>query len=134
MAIKKVQRKDIIPPKKEENPIHPIIAFVNDVRMIASFWLRSGDFSSANNFVAFLESILANFGTKKVGLLRLDSGFFQIDVFDYLESKSLNYIISAKFTHPIQRLIDKQDAWLKVDDGIEIKALFCKIFMLVRLL
>ena len=30
------------------------------------------------------------------------------------------YIVAARFTHPIQHLIDKQDFWVKVDDGIEI--------------
>ena len=37
---------------------------------------------------------------------------------DYLELKTLQYIIAAKFTHPIQHLIDRQDFWIKVDEGI----------------
>ena len=39
---------------------------------------------------------------------------------DSLEEKFLPYIVAARFTHPIQHLIDKQDFWLKVDNGIEI--------------
>ncbi len=113
-------KKGYNPIKRGRNSHHPIIAFVNDVRMVANFWLRSGNTSSANNFVAFLENTLANFGDKKVGLVRIDSGFFQKEILDYLEQKQLNYIVAAKFTHPIQRLIDKQEAWLRVDDGIEI--------------
>ena len=108
------------PKKKGRNSHHPIIAFVNDVKMVANFWLRSGDTGSAHNFIGFLEETLAVFGNKKVGLVRLDSGFCQNEIMDYLESKSLNYIIAARFTHPVQRLIDKQDFWIKVDDGIEI--------------
>ena len=50
----------------------------------------------------------------------MDSGFFQKDIMDYLELKTLQYIIAAKFTHPIQHLIDQQDFWIKVDEGIEI--------------
>ncbi len=113
-------KKGYNPIKRGRNSHHPIIAFVNDVRMVANFWLRSGNTSSANNFVAFLENTLANFGDKKVGLVRIDSGFFQKEILDYLEQKQLNYIVAAKFTHPIQRLIDKQEAWLRVDNGIEI--------------
>jgi len=64
------------PKKKGRNSHHPIIAFVNDVKMVANFWLRSGNSSSANNFVGFLEDTLSVFGDKKVGLVRLDSGFF----------------------------------------------------------
>ena len=108
------------PKKKGRNSHHPIIAFVNDVKMVANFWLRSGNSSSANNFVGFLEDTLSVFGDKKVGLVRLDSGFFSKDIMDYLEQKQLKYIVAAKFTHPIQHLIDKQDFWIQVDDGVEI--------------
>lgn len=50
----------------------------------------------------------------------MDSGFFQSDILDYLEARETDYIIAAKFTHPIQRLIIDNKAWLRVDDGIEI--------------
>ena len=113
-------KKGYNPKKKGRKSHHPIIAFVNDVRMVANFWLRSGNSSSANNFIGFLEDTLSKFGDKKVGLIRLDSGFFQNDIMDYLEGKSMNYIIAAKFTHPVQRLIDRQDFWLAVDEGIEV--------------
>lgn len=113
-------KKGYNPKKKGRKSHHPIIAFVNDVRMVANFWLRSGNTSSANNFIGFLEETLSVFGNKKVGLVRLDSGFFQNDILQYLEEKSLNYIVAARFTHPIQQLIDKQDAWLGIDEGIEI--------------
>lgn len=113
-------KKGYNPGKRGRKSHHPIIAFVNDVRMVANFWLRSGDASSANNFVGFLENTLANFGSKKVGMIRLDSGFFIQEVMDYLESKAMNYIVAAKFTHPIQRLIGQQEAWLAIEKGIEI--------------
>ncbi|MDR0305095.1 MAG: transposase [Chitinispirillales bacterium] len=55
---------------------HPLIAFVADVDMVANFWLRPGDSHSNNNFQAFLEETLSHFSNKKIGLLRLDSGFY----------------------------------------------------------
>ncbi|WP_375605130.1 hypothetical protein [Flavobacterium davisii] len=91
--------------------------------MVTNFWLRSGDSSSANNFVGFLEDTMSNFGTKKVGLVRLDSGFFQKDILDYLEQKALNYIVAVRFTHPIQNLINKQDLWISVIIGIKTEEL-----------
>ncbi len=106
--------------KRGRKSHHPIIAFVNELRMVANFWLRSGDTSSATNFIPFLENTLANFGNKKVGLVRLDSGFCQKSVMDYLEEKQLQYIVAAKFTKPIQHLIDGTQVWIKVDDDIEI--------------
>jgi hypothetical protein len=108
------------PNKRGRSSHHPIIAFVNDVKLVANFWLRSGNTASATNFIGFLEETLLNFGDKKVGLVRLDSGFFQKDIMDYLELKKLQYIIAAKFTYPIQHLINQQDLWMKVGDGIEI--------------
>lgn len=113
-------KKGYNPKKRGRNSHHPIIAFVNEVKMVANFWLRSGNTSSANNFIGFLEETLSVFGTKKVGMVRLDSGFCQKDIFEHLEQKALKYIVAAKFTHPVQHLIDKQDTWLMVDQGIEI--------------
>jgi len=63
--------------KRSRNSNHPIIAFVNDIRMVANFWLRSGNTSSANNFISFLEDSLSNLGNKTVGLICLYSGFYQ---------------------------------------------------------
>ena len=113
-------KKGYNPKKKDRLSHHPIIAFVNEVKMVANFWLRSGDSSSANNFVGFLAETLSNFGDKTVGLIRLDSGFCQKEVLDYLEQNTLDYIVAAKFTHPIQHLIYSYQAWVSVDDGIEI--------------
>lgn len=113
-------KKGYNPRKKGRVSHHPLIAFVGELRMVANFWLRSGNSSSANNFVSFLTETLSIFGDKKVGLVRLDSGFCQKDVLDYLEQQKLNYIIAARFLHPIQRLIDKQQSWIAIDDGVEI--------------
>jgi len=55
-----------------------------------------------------------------VSLIRLDSGFFNADILDYLETKPMDYIIAAKFTQPIQRLIQDSKNWIVLDTGIEI--------------
>jgi hypothetical protein len=113
-------KKGYNPNKRGRLSHHPLIAFVNDVRLVANMWLRSGNSSSANNFLSFLEDTLSKCGDKKVGLIRLDSGFFQQDILNYLEEKRLNYIVAAKFNQPIQRFIHNQKGWLRLDDGIEI--------------
>jgi hypothetical protein len=113
-------KKGYNPTKRGRASHHPIIAFVNDVKLVANCWLRSGNSSSANNFISFLEDTLAKFGDKKVGLVRLDSGFCQHELMSYMEEKNVAYIVAAKFTHPIQHLINKQELWIQVDDGIEI--------------
>lgn len=51
-------RKGYNPMKKGRKSHHPLIAFVSDVNLVANMWLRSGDTSSANNFLSFLEDTL----------------------------------------------------------------------------
>ena len=58
--------------------------------------------------------------TKKVSLVRLDSGFCSNEIMHYLEEKPLNYIIAAKFYHPIQRLIAGTEHWILLDERMEI--------------
>ncbi len=83
-------------------------------------WLRSGDTSSANNFPGFLEDTLSKLKNKTVSLIRLDSGFFQANILDYLEEKIMDYVVAVKFTSPIQKLIAKNNNWILLDTGIEI--------------
>ena len=101
---------------------HPIIAFVADAEMIANFWLRSGDAHTANNFKSFLEETLSFFEEKKIGLLRLDSGFYDKNIFSYLEQEGtkIDYIVAVPMYVTIQRKIAAQKTWLILDNGIEI--------------
>jgi len=115
-------KKGYNPQKKGRLSHHPLIAFVNDLRLVVNFWLRSGDTASSSNFLSFLENTLEKLENKKVSLVRLDSGFCSHEIMSYLETRDnpLKYIIAAKFYHPIQRLIAGNENWLFLDDGIEI--------------
>ncbi|PZR05249.1 MAG: transposase [Flavobacterium psychrophilum] len=108
-------------PSKRGRPSHnPLIAFVADVKLVANMWLRSGDTSSSNNFLSFLEDTLSKLKNKTIGLIRLDSGFCSHAIFNYLEQKGIDYIVAAKFYQPVQQIISKQQAWVIIADGIEI--------------
>jgi hypothetical protein len=101
---------------------HPILAFVSDIEMVANFWLRSGSAHTSNNFFAFLEETLSFFEDKKIGLLRLDSGFYDGKIFSYLEesSRAIDYITAVPMYVTVQRKIAGQRTWLLIEDGIEI--------------
>lgn len=101
---------------------HPIMAFIADIEMVANFWLRPGDAHTANNFKAFLEETLSFAGDKKIGLLRLDSGFYSKDIFEFLENRDtpIDYITAVPMYEIIQRKIAARGSWLKIEDGIEI--------------
>jgi hypothetical protein len=114
-------KKGYNPAKRGRSSHHPLIAFIADVKLVANMWLRSGNTSSANNFLSFLEDTLSKLKNKTISLIRLDSGFFNAEILDYLEdTKSMDYIVAAKFTHPLQRLIHDSKNWIVLDTGIEI--------------
>lgn len=113
-------KKGYNPTKKGRSSHHPLIAFIADVKLVANMWLRSGDTSSANNFLSFLEDTLSKLKNKTISLIRLDSGFYQSNILDYLESKVMDYIVAVKFTQPIQRMIHDSINWIVLDTGIEI--------------
>ena len=81
---------------------HPLLAFVSEFRMIANFWLRPGNTSASGGFLSFLEDTLEKLSGKKVGLIRMDSGFFSNQIMSYLEEKDLNYIIACRFNNRIK--------------------------------
>ncbi len=106
--------------KPGRNSHHPLMAFVSDCRMIANCWLRPGNTSASNNFLNFLEDTLSKLADKKVGLIRADSGFYSKDIFEYMETRDLNYIIATKFYRPIKWKLAQHTTWLTLDDGLEI--------------
>jgi hypothetical protein len=113
-------KKGYNPSKRGRSSHHPLIAFIAEVKLVANMWLRSGNTSSANNFLSFLEDTLSKLKNKTIGLIRLDSGFFQSNILDYLEEKIMNYVVAVKFSQPIQRLIHSCENWIILDTGIEI--------------
>ena len=70
------------PQKPGRNSHHPLLAFVDECKMIANFWLRSGNAYTTNNFLSFLQDTMDRLKGKKVSLLRADSGFYGREIFD----------------------------------------------------
>ena len=108
-------------PKRPGRPSHhPLLAFVSDVRMIASYWLRPGNTVANTNCLAFLEDTLSRLENKTVGLVRMDSGFFTKEILDFLEYKNLHYIIAYRFNNRIKYSLTHEHAWVEVANGLEI--------------
>jgi len=110
------------PKKPGRKSHHPLMGFISECRMVANFWLRSGDSYTANNFKAFLEETISILKNKTIGLMRADSGFYDKEILEYLENREtpINYIIAAKFYHPLKIAIASQSVWWQLDNGIEI--------------
>jgi hypothetical protein len=86
--------------------------------------LRSGNSGSANGCVEFLKQALTVLPDgQRLGLVRADSGFFEKRLLEYLESQDLPYIIVARLTAVVRKLVVHQipaTAWRVVARGIEV--------------
>lgn len=118
----KGSKKGYNPKKPGRNSHHPLIAFIEETKMVANFWLRSGDAYTSNNLQGFLADTIEKLNGKKIGLFRADSGFYGKEVFEYLEEHPLigNYIIAARQYRPIQQKIASHSLWMKVGKGVEV--------------
>jgi hypothetical protein len=112
-------------PKKPGRPSHhPLVAFLSEARKVLWAVLRSGNSRSANGCVEFLRQALAVLPAEhKVALVRADAGFFEKRFLEFLESRELPYIIVAKLTPIIRRIVlhsIAQQNWRPIGPGIEV--------------
>jgi hypothetical protein len=81
--------------------LHPLIAVLEEAKLVVGFWLRPGNASCANNVVAFTLDLLANLPAWiRLRLVRADSGFCVPEWLDLLEVKKLSYIVVARLLQP----------------------------------
>src|SRR5512135_344280 len=112
-------------PKKPGRPSHhPLVAFLAEGRRLLWAVLRSGNSGSANGGVEFLKQALTVLPDgQRIGLVRADAGFFDKRLLEYLESQELPYIIVARLTRIVRRLVVHQlpsPSWRAVARGIEV--------------
>jgi len=112
-------------PKKPGRPSHhPLVAFLAEGRRLLWATLRSGNSGSANGCVEFLKQALTVLPDgQQIGLVRADSGFFEKRLLEYLESQDLPYIIVARLTRVVRKLVIHQlpsTSWRTVARGIEV--------------
>ena len=112
-------------PKKPGRPSHhPLVAFLAERRRLLWATLRSGNSGSANGSVEFLKQALTVLPAgNRIGLVRADSGFFEKRLLEYLESRELPYIIVARLTAVVRKLVVHRlpsSAWRAVARGVEV--------------
>lgn len=108
------------PKKRGRASHHPLFAFVADLRMVANCWLRSGDTSSSNSCIHFLEETFTILQGKVVGLFRADSGFCSEKIFSFLETREtpIPYVIAGRMHAVLQQKIKDIKAWNALGEGI----------------
>jgi hypothetical protein len=86
--------------------------------------LRSGNSGSANGCVEFLKQALTVLPQgHRIGLVRADAGFFEKRLLEYLESQQLPYIVVARLTAVVRKLVIHQiplRTWRVVARGVEV--------------
>ncbi len=86
--------------------------------MVANCWNRSGNTSSSNNCIAFLDETFEILKGKKIKLFRADNGFCSQNILKYLEEKNISYVVSGKLYSNIQLVIHYQKEWTPIGVGI----------------
>ena len=119
-------KKGYNPKKPGRNSHHPLFAFVNDIRMVANCWNRSGNTGSSSNCIHFLEETFAILKNKKVGLFRADSGFCTSAILDFIEDKKMAYVMSCKLYARLQSEIYQITRWTAIGEGLWISEISYK--------
>jgi hypothetical protein len=106
-------------------PCHrPLIAGLAQAKVIANYWLRSGNSACVNGAAEFLRQTVTSLPKHiRVGLVRGDAGFGDASVQTACEALGLEYIFVAKLTQKVQMLCRHGDEhWRKTDlAGLEVQ-------------
>ena len=94
-------------PQKWGRPsYHPLLCFNGITK---DFWhgeLRPGDTHTATGTVELLEAVFVKLPPSvKVVIIRADKGFYDHETIEHLESKKALFVIVAKLTAPVKRII-----------------------------
>ena len=97
---------------------HPLIAFCDDIKMVINAWMRTGNSNSSTEMKGFLDELMQIVDRERIGLIRMDSGFYSSKIMNKLESYStpINYIIKARMTTRLREAIYGIKHWHKPND------------------
>lgn len=109
------------PNKRGRNSHHPLMAFVSQTRMVANTWLRPGNTADNSSCKAFMqETFNEALKGKRIGLVRADSGFYNEELLDYLETEKHNYIMAVRMYSNVKRAVWGLDQWVNLSKGIDL--------------
>jgi len=92
--------------------LHPLLAVLEEAKLVAGFWLRAGNASCASNVLAFTLDLLDYLPSFiRLRVVRADSGFCVAEWLALLEGLALRYIVVARLLQPLQRLLRQDLIW-----------------------
>lgn len=92
--------------------LHPLLAVIAEVRLVAQLWLRSGNSTCGSNVTAFFLDLWENLPRQiRLRGVRADSGFCLPELLCLWEELALPYVVVAQLSQPIQKILKGQIRW-----------------------
>lgn len=92
--------------------LHPLLAVLAEVRLVAQLWLRPGNASCGNNAAAFFLDLWENLPRRlRLRAVRADSGFCLPELLALWEQLRLPYVVVAQLSVPIKNLLRRGLEW-----------------------
>jgi hypothetical protein len=95
---------------------HPILAFAAELNMVVNARMRKGNSTDLSEFEEFFNEIISILPPERIGLWRLDAGFYGQAPLSLFESKGMKYIMGAHLKSGLINEISKQTEWYPVQD------------------
>src|SRR6202789_565607 len=97
---------------------HPLLAVLAEGHFVMHGWLRSGNSGTGRGVTEFLKEALALWGERgPLRVVRADAGFFDQELFTFLEGRKIPYIVVARFTKCVKREVTRIVAWRALDEN-----------------
>ena len=105
--------------------LHPLLAVIAEVRLVAQLWLRPGNTACGGNVTAFFLDLWDNLPAHlRLRGVRADAGFCLPELLALWEQLQLPYVVVAQLSRPIQKLIKGDLAWTATEvTGTEVTEL-----------
>jgi hypothetical protein len=99
------------PGKKGQKSYHPLLCFIAETRECLHNWFRSGSAYTSSGAVEFLKECYERIPQRISRIfVRADSGFFDGELLDFLESRHSEYLIKVKMKNLVTLLMG-QTSW-----------------------
>ena len=100
---------------------HPLVAARAETREVLHLRLRKGSANTQRGILRFADELIARVaraGASGVKLLRADSGFWNVKLFERLEQAGWLYSIGVRMTKPVAALVAEiaEEAWQTIPD------------------